>query len=202
MENTTNKKSKKVNIVRIMLYVSAALILASFVMCFLPVVYYTDPYTKLKTAFSGLDLTKALYSSAQGTKMSAAKSLLESSKAGMMAKAMAILCPASLAYSVIMFLLTLLATYNKKLNNIFVIGGFFAVWTIYLMATINMVGRMAVVKGENVLNNYLLGISVPVGTVCVLAASIINIFMVFIEEAKSNQQVKKPTHIPPPMRRY
>ena len=201
MEKTTNKK-KQVNIVRIMLYISAALILASVCVSFLPVVHYTDPYTKLTTSFTGLDFTKALYMPEYGTKMSAVKSLLESGKAGVVAETLAILCPVCLGYSVIMFLLTLLATYYKKLNNIFIIGGFFGVWTFYLMTTINVVGRMAVVKGENILNNYAIGAAVPLGTICVLAASIINIFMVFVEEAKSKPQQKKPSFIPPPPRRY
>ena len=47
-----------------------------------------------------------------------------------------------------------------------------------------------------------MGAGVPLGTVCVLAASIINIFMVFVEEAKSKPQQKKPSFIPPPPRRY
>ena len=59
------------------------------------------------------------------------------------------------------------------------------------MSAFNVVGRMAVVKGENILNNYAMGAGVPLGTVCVLAASIINIFMVFVEEAKSKPQQKK-----------
>ncbi len=201
MEKATKEK-KKVNIVRVMLYVSAVLILASIAVSFLPIINYTDPYTKQVTSFTGLDFTKALYMPEYGTKVSAVKSLLESSKAGMVAQTLAILCPVGLAYSVIMFLLTLLATYYKKLNNIFIIGGFFGVWTFYLMTTINVVGRMAVVKGENVLNNYAMGLAVPLGTLCVLTASIINIFMVFVEESKSKPQQNKPTFIPPPPRRY
>lgn len=202
MENATTKKDKKFNMVRIMLYVSAALILVSFIMCFLPIINYTDPYSKLTTSFTGLDFTKALYSNEQTTKMYAAKALLESQKAGTMVHVVAILCPLSLAYSAIMFLLTLLATYHKKLNNIFAVGGFFAVWMVYLIVVLNVVGRMAVVNGETVLNNYAITFVVPLGAVCVLIASVINIIMVFVEDAKSNPQQKKPTHIPPAMRRY
>lgn len=200
MEKTVKKdNNKKINIVRLMLYISTALILISAVMCFVPFVVHKN--SGVITKFAGIDFTKAMFTDEQSVKMEAVRSLLGSSKTKLVARTIAYLCPASLILSVVMCFLTMMSTFYKKLNNIFAVGLFFAVWVVLMMSVISLVGRLAIIKGVYVINNYSVGIGVVVGVACVLTASIINIVAAFMLDAKPKPVSTLPKANIPPMGR-
>lgn len=173
--------NKKINIKRLLLYVSAVLILISAIAYFIPFIVHTEPYSLSKTYFSGWDFTKALISDDVNTKILATKSLLEMESTKMVAYFIAVVGPICFVYSCVMFLLTLLSTYYEKLNNIFSVGGFFAVWVALFISIIFLVGKLAVTKGDVTINNYAVHFSIIISLISVLSASVINIYCKFIE---------------------
>lgn len=174
-------KIKKVNISRLLLYVSVVLIFISVVMYFVPFVKHTEPYSLQTTTFSGFDFTKALFSNEQNTKMFATKAFFEMESTKIIAYTIAILGPICFIYSLIMLVLTAMATYHKKLNNIFAVGGFFSVWIVLVLSVLILVGKLSVTIGAHTINNYSIMFGIVLGALSVLSASVLNIFASFME---------------------
>lgn len=175
------QKNKSVNIKLVLLYVAASLILLSALIYFMPLITHTEPYSKTTTNFSGFDFTKALFSNEESTKMFATKAFFEMENTKSVAYIIAIGAPVCFLYSIIVFVLTILSTYYKNLNNIFAVSGFFTVWVVLLICVIILVGKMGVTRGDLTINNYSIAFGTFVGAISVLSASTLNIFAKFIE---------------------
>ena len=159
----------------ILMYVAILFLVLSVVMYFFPFVTHIDKFSNTITRFSGYDFTRVLSSNEQTSKMYALKSLLSTAKTSLPTQVIAYLGPTCCIFSDVMVVLTLLSRYNKKFNNMFVSGAFFAVWFVLALSVVTLVGSMAVTKGTVVVNNYHLGFGAIVGCVLAVIASIINI---------------------------
>lgn len=168
-----NNKFKHLN--TILMYVTIICLLLSVVMYFFPFVVHKDNFSKVVTTFSGYDFTNALFSQEQSTKIFALQSLFASQKTGLPAKVIAYLSPICCVYSIVVVGLTLASKYKKSLNNIFVLGGFFAIWIVMALSVVTLVGSMAVTRGDITLNNYHIGFASMLGCGFAIVASVINI---------------------------
>lgn len=173
---------KAVNLKRVILYVSASLILLSAVVYFMPLIAHTNPSTLNKINFSGFDFTKAIFSQEVSMKMFATQNLFDIEATKSVAYAIAIISPITFIYSLIMFALTIISTYKKQYNNFYVIGGYFMIWVILLICVLFLVSSLAVTKGEITINNYGVAFGMITGLLSAISASILNGFSIFFEK--------------------
>ena len=179
MEKTKTKKLKVSNLLK---YISLFLIVLSIVAYFFPFLTFTSPATFQQTHYSGLDFTTALISNEQTLRILEVKSFFENELTSVTSYVIAIMGPVCCVYSLIVFILTMLSFFKPKLNNIFVLGGFFVVWIVLAISVVAFVGSMGVTRGEFVVNNYSLNFGIALGVLLVLTASVLNIFANLLAE--------------------
>lgn len=188
---------KDVNITKLMLWVSTVLLLVSAIMFFMPFVFYD--YGGKHIGFSGFDFMLGMFSKESTLKMDMVRSLLGTTKTKMSAQVIAILSPVGFLLSLLLLVFTPLSIKKKKLNNIFLIGLFFAVWVMVMMSVISVVGRMGLIRGKEIINYYSVAFGIMVMVASVLISSILNIVVSLMEDAKKKPVTNKPKANVPPM---
>lgn len=188
---------KNINKTKLMLCVSTVLLLVSAIMFFMPFICYD--YGGKHITFSGFDFFMGMVSKEQTVKLEMTRMLLGTTKTKMSAQTIAILSPAGFLLSLLLLVFTPLSIKKKKLNNIFLIGLFFAVWVMVMMSVITVVGRMGLIRGKDIINYYSIGFGIMVMVISVLAASILNIVVALMEDSKKKPVTNKPKANIPPM---
>lgn len=158
-----------------MLIVSLALLVFSVVAYFMPFVTYAPKHLSSQVSFSGYDFTRVIMGESMGLEYKPLLTLFEDERTMQYANIVAKFGPICVGASAILFIVTTLAIFFPKFNNVFVIGAYLAVVIVLCMAVLAVVGSMTVTQGDKSFNNYMLawGFMAMVGSA--IGASVVNV---------------------------